>query len=167
MQPSKPIRIAILLTTLVVSGGCGGAAAGGQQTHAQGHGSGHSHATPEDLRPLMHDLREWLIALRAALDAGDVGGAAGHARAIAVACDDQDVHHVDPERFGPRFAEIDVELHTAAQRLAELADSGDLDAAYEGYGALHRACVSCHEQAPSAERVDISELAPEDFGGPE
>lgn len=115
----------------------------------------------------MRDLRDRLGSLHTSLDEGDVESATEHARAIAIACDDQEVHHVDPALFGPRFVEIDQELHSAAARMAEVLETGDLDAAQEGYGSLHRACVTCHEQAPSAGQVDLSSLAPESVLGEE
>jgi len=130
--------------------------AGGE---AHGHGHGHDHDSPEALRPLMRDLRGWMVELRSTLAAGDVEGTREHAHAIAIACDDQNVHDVDADRFGPRFAEIDEELHSAAAQMAEVAEAGDIEAARTRYTDLLTACVSCHEQAPSASAVDLSALA--------
>ena len=158
---------------LLVLGGCGGSSepadeeapahAGGEAHHHHGaghHGAGHDHSSPAALRPLMRQLYGDMGELRAALDGGDVAAAATHARAIAVACDDQDVHHVDPEVFGPRFAEIDAQLHGAAAEMATAAEAGELEPARARYAELHAACVACHAQAPSAAEVDVSSLAP-------
>jgi len=108
----------------------------------------------------MRELFGEMRGLQAALEADDVDEAATHARAIAVACDDQEVHDVDPERFGPRFAEIDAKLHGAAAEMAMAADAGELESARARYADLHAACVACHAQAPSATAVDLSALAP-------
>ncbi|GAB5547215.1 MAG: cytochrome c [Sandaracinaceae bacterium] len=136
-------------------------AGGGDHHHgAADHGGhGHDHSSPAALRPLMRDLFAKMGELRGALESGEVNEAATHARAIAVACDDQDVHHVDPQQFGPRFAEIDQQLHGAAAEMAAVAEAGDLEAARARYGDLHAACVACHAQAPTAQRVDLSAIA--------
>ena len=107
----------------------------------------------------MRDLRGWMADLRTTLSAGQVQDSVGHARAIAVACDDQEVHGLDPARFGPRFGEIDEQLHSAAAEMATAAEAGDLGDARARYGALLQSCVSCHAQAPSAGHVDLSDLA--------
>jgi len=125
-------------------------------SHAHGH---HNHDSPESLRPLMRDLRGWMLEMRGAMAAGDSEGTQRHAHAIAVACDDQDVHAVDPEQFGPRFAEIDEQLHAAAREMATAAESGDLSAARARYDAVLDLCVACHEQAPTASHVDLADLA--------
>ncbi len=107
----------------------------------------------------MRDLHGWMSDLRGALSAGDMARAAGHARAIAVACDDQDVHAFDPAHFGPRFGEIDEELHAAAAAMATAAVAeGDLEDARGRYAPLLSSCVACHAQAPSASHVVLDDL---------
>ena len=110
----------------------------------------------------MRDLHGWLGDLSASLDREDLPAAATSARAIATACDDEDLEALDPEVFGPRFLEIDRELHGAAQRLAQRAEAGDLEGSRAGYTEVARACVSCHAQAPTASEVSLGELAPPD-----
>jgi len=108
----------------------------------------------------MRDLNARMTDLRGALSAGNIEDAASHAQAIAVACDDQDVHAFDPELFGVRFGEIDQELHAAAAAMAEAAVAdGDIENARAQYGPLLSSCVSCHAQAPSASHVVLDELA--------
>lgn len=140
--------------------GCGSPAPGAAAetaAHGQAH---HHHGDPASLRPLMTQLRSDMSALRAALADEDAAVAAQHARAIAIACDDEDVHLVDPERFGPRFAEIDGELHGHAAQLADAAEAGDLELARTRYAETLASCNACHAQAPSAGRVDLTSLAP-------
>lgn len=108
----------------------------------------------------MRDLYASMLSLRGALESGDTAAAVEPAHAIAVACDDQDVHHVDPEQFGPRFGEIDQELHSTAAAMAAGAEAGELATMRQRYGALRDACVACHAQAPTAGEVDLAGLAP-------
>ena len=108
----------------------------------------------------MRDLHGWLGDLDRALEQEDAEAAATAARAIARACDDQDLEAPDPARFGPRFLEHDRALHGAAERLAARAAAGDLTAARASYAQVHGACVACHAQAPTASRIDLSGLAP-------
>ena len=165
MRRMMTVAIVVLLV-----GACGASGAepepsghaGDDHAHhhtAGGHGH-HQHTSPDELRPLMHDLHGWLGELSQSLEADDLPAAATHARAIATACDDAELEELDPELFGPRFLEIDRELHGAAARLAERADAADAEGAQAGYHEVVRACVSCHEQAPTASEVTLGELAP-------
>lgn len=161
-------RLWLVALTFTLSMGCGGSTAaeeteGGHHHHhhAGGHGGGHQHASPEELQPLMRDLFARLTELNEALAAEDLARAAASARAIEVACDDAELEELDAELFGPRFLEIDRELHGAAGQLAERAEADDLEGAREGYGAVAGACVSCHAQAPTASEVDLGALVPE------
>lgn len=108
----------------------------------------------------MRDLYAWVAQVRGALDAGDAAAATEPSHAIAVACDDADVHEVDPERFGPDFASIDEELHASAGRLAHLAEEGRLEEARAELATMLDACARCHAQAPTAGHVDLGPLQP-------
>jgi len=142
---------------------CGGgqtvAAPAGHAAHSGhgGHGA-HSHDSPEDLRPLMHDLRRWLGEVQGALNAGEIAQAASGAESIANACDDVAVHEFDPELFGPRFAEIDRELHGAASAMADALRAGDGLIGRQRYRQVIEACVSCHAQAPTGSEVNLGTL---------
>lgn len=139
---------------------CGGSASepAAHAEHRAAHHH-HHHDDPSSLGPLMRQLHADMGALRTALADDDATAAAQHARAVAVACDDEDVHHVDPARFGPRFAEIDGELHGHAAELADAAEAGDLEAARARYDETLASCNACHAQAPSAGAVDLGALA--------
>lgn len=148
-----------LALTLVA---CGGASseAPADPPPARAHHHHHHHGDPSSLEPLMRQLHADMGALRAALAADDAAVAAQHARAIAVACEGEEVHDVDPDRFGPRFAAIDAELHGHAARLAEAAEAGDLETARTRYAETLASCNACHAQAPSAGAVDLAALEP-------
>lgn len=170
---SLPVPVLILALAGVVAG-CGGTQAPaeaepveeghaghagheGHEGHA-GHG-GHDHSSPGALGPLMRELRGKMLEMRVALVAEDAASIAAPAQAVAVACDDQDVHDLDPEQFGPRFAEIDALLHGASAELSGAASEGDLERSRELYETVLTHCGDCHAQAPSAGQVDLTELA--------
>lgn len=122
----------VALSWLLVACGSdpGARPAQAERPHGHHHGHhGHDHSDPSSLGPLMRALFGEMGELRDALAQDDGARAARHARAIAVACDDQDVHEVDAERFGPRFAELDRTLHETSAALALTAEEGSLDAA--------------------------------------
>ncbi|MBX3276313.1 MAG: hypothetical protein KF729_39030 [Sandaracinaceae bacterium] len=153
----------VALSWLLVACGSdpGARPAQAERPHGHHHGHhGHDHSDPSSLGPLMRALFGEMGELRDALAQDDGARAARHARAIAVACDDQDVHEVDAERFGPRFAELDRTLHETSAALALTAEEGSLDAARARYAETLAACNACHAQAPPAARVDLSALAP-------
>ncbi len=155
-------RLGMRLTLCLLLVACGSASPESEhpQGHHHAHGHHHDHTSPEALQPLMHDLQGWMSELKQALDAEDVEAAATPARAIAVACDDHDVHAFDPELFGPQFGEIDERLHSGAAEMSNAAEAGDLDGARGHYSALYQACVDCHAQAPTAGAVSVDMLAP-------
>jgi len=165
MIGAPPERGALFFAlTVLLPWGCGGSSADAPRADhptpaAQGRHGAHAHDSPEDLRPLMHDLRRWLGEVQTALEAEQLADAAQSAEEIATACDDVDVQHFDPDQFGPRFAEIDRELHTAAAALGEALRAGDEATARRQLRAVTAACVSCHQQAPTAAEVDLGGLA--------
>lgn len=143
---------------LLLLGACGGSQNEPTQQHEAQHHHAHRHSSPAELRPLMNDLRQHMADLKASVESDELAAASESAHAIAIACDDTETHDVDPERFGPRFGEIDRQLHDAAARLAEAAERGERGAIITEYDLVIAACVACHEQAPTAGAVDLAAL---------
>lgn len=127
--------------------------------HAE-HASHHDHTAPETLRPLMRLMLVDAVQLQGALSAGDLARAARHADAIAGACDDGSETDSPelPDSLGPDFIENDRALHESASRLSAALSTGEHADAMSLNREMIAACRSCHEQAPSAQDVDLRAL---------
>ncbi len=136
--------------------GHGGHAASQPSGHGGhgGHGEGHS------LKPLMGRMLVHMVALQDALATKDVEQATLHATELAEACKGGEEHaHQDlPAAWGPDFVSIDRALHTGAEEMQNVLQSGDLAKASGMYAGLAAQCVGCHSQAPVASKVRLGRI---------
>lgn len=119
----------------------------------------HDHSSSEGLRLVMQRMLVDTVQLQGALAEGDLAGAAAHADAIAVACEqDDDDEGALPDRLGPSFLEHDRELHRTASRLGEALRSGRRRQSLALSRDMVSTCRACHTQAPAASEVDVQVL---------
>jgi hypothetical protein len=149
----------LLLMSFTLLLACAGAPPTSHAEHSGGgHHGHHDHSDPGAIVALMVGLKDDLTAVRAALQADDLPTAEKHATAIAKACEGVAHGTLDAAHYGPRFAEFDKQLLAGAADLAQRAQSADASAVRSAYTDLVATCVGCHNQAPAAGHVDLSDL---------